>query len=110
MAESLYEVLAEPASREPGPGTIRTSAVETVDDDAIGIPHVINETGSRGARVPHPGTVFTKSPETVDEDGVTDAALLLGYRPGRPADTGSRVTETVETIDEDGASLADLLR
>lgn len=91
MPSSLYEqygVVA--AGPRPGPGTIETAQVETVDNDVAGM---------HGAAL---GFV-SNDPLTASEE---DARTVDRSRPGasdpRPR-PGSAYTATIETSDEDAA-------
>jgi hypothetical protein len=89
MKKSLYAELATPVSRDPNPGTIRTAAVETIDNDYI---QELNQLLTASLRVtarqsdssdepgpsprPRPGTTLTFTTETADEHGELELLLL----------------------------------
>lgn len=109
MKSSLYAAFGEPAQRDPGPGTTRTSAVETIDDDHAYLELQQLTPAARSASRRDPGTRLTEAVETVDEDEVTmtlrelsaAAASTSDPRPG----PGTTITKAVETTDEDALAL-----
>lgn len=94
------------AQAAPGPGTIRTNAVETIDND-----HVMAGLGvlSDPAPEPSPGTRITETIETVDDDEAASILPLLNADPEPQPDPrpqpGTTLTATVETTDEDTSAL-----
>ena len=74
MPSSLYAAFAEPPRHDPGRGTIRTSAVETIDDDHAYLELQQLIPVSRSASRRDPSTRLTEAVKTVDED---EAAMTL---------------------------------
>lgn len=105
MSESLYVTFGEPVlSKNGGPGTIRTNAVETIDNDhAVDAISVLSDPG------PNPGTRITETVETVDDDDAISLLSHLRASDPRPP-PGTTLTATVETTDEDASSVLSQLR
>jgi len=78
--QSLYRLLAAappgaPGATGPGPGTIETSALETIDNDrALSLMAAVGGIRDDRPGGPPPGTSFTATIETADND--TGAVLL----------------------------------
>lgn len=109
MRSSLYAAFGEPVQRDPGPGTVRTSAVETIDDDHAHLELQQLIPASRSAYRRDPGTRLTEAVETVDEDEVTMnlrelSAAAVSVSDPRPV-PGTTITKAVETTDEDALAL-----
>jgi len=110
VAPSLYTALAEPVTADgPGPGTIHTFAIETVDNDHASSAASLLGSASR-IPGPDPGTRITEAIETVDDDFAAGhfAALTMDASDPRP-NPGTAMTATVETIDEDASVVLGLL-
>jgi hypothetical protein len=73
MSTSLYLAFGEPVMRELYPGTVRTTAVETLDNDHAYFELQQLAPGSTDNRPPKPGTRITEVVETIDEQ--------LGFMP-----------------------------
>jgi hypothetical protein len=73
---SLYQRFGEPitSSRQPGPGTTHTAAVETIDNDTAA--DALTLVGGVGPR-PNPGTHITEAVETLDEDAAGEFRSLM---------------------------------
>jgi hypothetical protein len=101
VAESLYVTFGEPVAKEGGgPGTIRTNAVETIDND-----HALDALRLLSDPEPNPGTRITETVETVDDDEAMALLALLSSDPDPRPQPGTTLTATVETTDEDASSI-----
>lgn len=98
---SLYEQYGVVApGQRPGPGTLETKQIETVDNDvSVALAGALD---AAHPTPPPPGTRMTATVETVDNDAaiVLDLALAAPA-PRRP---GTALTATVETSDEDATA------
>jgi hypothetical protein len=85
---SLYRLLATappgaPSAAGPGPGTIETHAIETIDNDrALSLIAAIGRTcdDDRPGGPPQPGTSFTATIETMDNDAGAVSLHVTGDR------------------------------
>jgi hypothetical protein len=106
VTQSLYAAFGEPILHNgPDPGTIRTAAVETVDND-----HMLDGLVVLSDPEPNPGTRITETVETVDDDEAVAMFTLLSSDPDPRPEPGTTLTATVETTDEDASSLLGHLR
>lgn len=93
---SLYRLFGVLASDGvPGPGTIETKQIETIDNDQAMVAMTV------GMNVPPPGTAHTLSTETMDNDV---APLNIVSSSAGPVQPGTRMTATIETMDADAVA------